>query len=457
MRAGASPTSATEGRRYALRLNVPTAFLPGNQNRYHLGIMQNSGEHTCDVLIIGAGAAGLVTAIFAARECPGRRIVALDGARTLGAKILVAGGGRCNVTNTHVTPADYNGGSRNVIKRVLAAYSVADTIAFFEELGVRLHEEEHGKLFPDSNKARTVLDALLAAAQRARAIVKTNHRVASIERTDDGFRVATNHGEFTARHVVLATGGLSLPKTGSDGAGYAFARALGHTIVPTTPALEPLTLAGDFHTPLSGIAQDVEITVAVRAEKPVRLTGALLWTHFGVSGPVVLNASRHYRRAQLEQRPVTVTLNLLPGETFESVERWLLDTTQSTLRKSLRKLLGERLPTRVADALPGHVDIDPQTELAHFARDARRRLAHALVAWPLQVSGGRGYKYAEVTAGGVPLREIDSATMASRCCPGLYLVGEVLDIDGRIGGFNFQWAWSSAHVAGTALGRSLNA
>ncbi len=414
-------------------------------------------ERNCDVLIIGAGAAGLATAIFTAQRCPNQRVIALDGARTLGAKILVAGGGRCNVTNARVTPADYNGGSRNAIKRVLAAYPVAETIAFFEKLDVRLHEEEHGKLFPNSNKARTVLDALLAAAQRARAIVKTDHRVSDIERAGDEFRVATNHGDFTARHVVLATGGLSLPKTGSNGAGYTFARALGHSIVPTMPALEPLALTGDFHAPLSGIAQDVEITVSVRDEKPVRLTGALLWTHFGVSGPVVLNASRHWRRAQLEQRPVTVTLNMLPGEDFASVERWLLETTQSMPRKSLRRLLGERLPARVADALPAHLQIDPQTELAHFARDARRRLAHALVALPLPVSSGRGYKYAEVTAGGVSLREINSATMESRCCPGLYLVGEILNVDGRIGGYNFQWAWASAHVASDALAQRLGA
>ena len=195
-----------------------------------------------DIVIVGAGAAGLATAIFAARELPAAKIAILDGARAPGAKILVSGGGRCNVSNCEVTETDFNGGTRGAIKRVLRALPVGQTISFFAGLGVTLHEESEGKLFPDSNRARTVLDALLGEC-RARGIrLLPGHRVNAIVATVEGFEVGTGVGPFRAHRVVLATGGLSLPKSGSDGAGYGLAQRLGHTLVPTTPALVPLGL-----------------------------------------------------------------------------------------------------------------------------------------------------------------------------------------------------------------------
>jgi predicted Rossmann fold flavoprotein len=404
-----------------------------------------------DVAIVGGGAAGLATAIFAARRRRDRTIVILDGARKLGAKILVAGGGRCNVTNRTVTPADYCGGSVHVIKRVLAALPVERTVAFLREIGVELHEEEHGKLFPNTNQARTVLDAFLSEAGRLGVHILTEHRVTALEAGEAGFRLQAADKTFHARRVVLATGGLSLPKTGSDGGGYALARGLGHTLVPTTPALVPLVLAGDFHTPLSGIAQDVELTVRPGDAKPIRLRGALLWTHFGVSGPVVLNASRHWYRARLAGDEVSITVNHLPGDDFAAAEQKLLALASSQPKAQLHNALARLLPARVAVAILHSLKIDESLQMVHLPRDARRRLVHALLEWPLPVTRSRGYTHAEVTAGGVPLSEIDPATMASRPCPGLYLVGEILDVDGRIGGFNFQWAWSSAWVAASAL------
>ncbi|GMU23878.1 MAG: flavoprotein [Phycisphaerae bacterium] len=414
-----------------------------------------------DVIIVGGGAAGLATAIFTARRSSGTSVAVLDGARKLGAKILVSGGGRCNVTHAAVRPSDFWGGSSNTVRRVLSAFPVEPTIAFFEEIGVSLHEEPEGKLFPNSHSARTVINALLAEAQRLRVEILAEHRVLDVERTEAGYNLHTPKGPYTARQVVLATGGLSLPKTGSDGTGYRLAQHLGHSIVPTTPALAPLLLDGNFHSALTGVAQDVEVMVqtggpvpaAPAGDKPIRLSGALLWTHFGVSGPVVLDASRHWHRARLQGRDVRVTVNLLPGESFESAEAALLSAAAQKPKASLRHALAERLPARVADAVLDHLGIDRQIPLAHLARDLRRRLLHALLAWPLPVRDSRGYNYAEVTAGGVPLDEIDPSTMQSRKSPGLYLVGEILDVDGRIGGFNFQWAWSSAYVAARALMR----
>ncbi|HRW56058.1 MAG TPA: aminoacetone oxidase family FAD-binding enzyme, partial [Phycisphaerae bacterium] len=296
--------------------------------------MQSAGA-PIDVAIIGGGAAGLATAIFTRRRLPDRRVAVLDGATKLGAKILVSGGGRCNVTNRIVTPEDFWGGSSNIIKRVLSALPVDRTLAFFSELGVELHEEPNGKLFPDSNSAKTVVEAMLREAARLDVRLLTAHRVTGIRRDSVGFLLDVHvspsaaedePGDVTRRAacVVLATGGRSLPKTGSDGAGYALAESLGHSLVPTTPALAPLLLDGAMHAKLSGISQEVELTVRATGEKPIHLCGEMLWTHFGLSGPVVLNASRHWHRAREEGRDARVTLNFLPGADFAKADAMLI-------------------------------------------------------------------------------------------------------------------------------------
>ena len=404
-----------------------------------------------DVAIVGAGAAGLATAIFAARNNPDLKIAALDGVTKLGAKILVSGGGRCNVTNREVFADDFNGGSQHIIRRILNRLPVAETIAFFREIGVTLHEEEFGKLFPDSNKARTVLDALIAEARRRNIDLRCEHRVESITRGADCFDISTTQGIIRAAHVVLATGGKSLPKTGSDGHGYALAQSLGHSLTPTTPALAPLVLSGGFHKPLSGIAHDVELIILKEGQQPVRIRGPMLWTHFGVSGPAALDASRHWHRAVLENRKVKVAANLLPAETLESLDDRPLPGAKDRPKQKLANALTDLLPARVADAVLAELKISSHVQLAHFSRDDRRRLARAITEWPLPIIDSRGYAYAEVTAGGIPLGEIDAKTMQSRVCPGLYLVGEILDCEGRLGGFNFQWAWSTGFVAAHGL------
>jgi predicted Rossmann fold flavoprotein len=412
-----------------------------------------------DVTIVGAGAAGLATAIFARRANPGYRVVVVDGAAKPGAKILVSGGGRCNVTNTVVSEGDFWGGKRTVTQRVLRALPVEATRAFFRELGVPLHEEAGGKLFPDSNRARDVLDALVRGVAAAGAQLLPATRVNSVTWSDKGFLVETPRGALPTRAVVLATGGRSLPKTGSDGAGYEIAAALGHSLVPQTPALVPFVLdpatPHSIHGGLSGVGVDAEISVWIDGRVDTRLSGALLWTHFGISGPVVLNASRHWARAQLDARHVRLTLNFHPRQRFEDVDaRWVAATSRQP-RISVRSALTADLPDAVGLAILGVLGIVSEQPLAHLDRDHRRQLVHALTEWPLPVVDTRGYNYAEVTSGGVPLTEIDPATMASRRCPGLYLVGEILDVDGRIGGFNFQWAWASALVAGRGIARTL--
>jgi predicted Rossmann fold flavoprotein len=380
-------------------------------------------------------------------------VAVLDGAKRPGAKILVSGGARCNVTNVVVTDADFWGGRRTIVRRVLGAFPAPQAAAFFRDIGVPLHEEADGKLFPDSNRARDVLDALLRELRAAGATLLADHRVLDVTRRTDGFTVTTPRGELRTRRVVLATGGLSLPKSGSDGAGLSIAARLGHTIVPTTPALAPLVLsaAEPLHRELSGVTHDAELAVWIDGKVATRLRGSMVWTHFGISGPVALNASRHWLRAIMDGRKPSVTLNVCGGSAFETVDARIGELAHERPRASVQVVLGTLLPTSLAQAMLRQLQIDPLITLPHLSRADRRRLSRALVEWPLQVVETRGYNHAEATAGGVALSEINPATMESRVCPGLFLVGEMLDVDGRLGGFNFQWAWSSAYTAARGL------
>jgi predicted Rossmann fold flavoprotein len=412
-------------------------------------------EGRVDIAIVGAGAAGLATAIFAARTNPSLKIVALESAARPGAKILVSGGSRCNVTNAQVTERDFWGGRPAVIRRILRAFPADRAAAFFRDLGIALHEEADGKLFPDSNRSRDVLDALIAELNRVGAVLLPAHRVADVRREDDRFIVVSSGESMSAARVVLATGGRALPKSGSDGFGLELARRLGHRIVDTTPALAPLLLQDEepVHERVSGVAQDVELAVWIDGAVGTRIRGPMLWTHIGVSGPAALNASRHWAQARLEGRDVAVTVSFMPGRTFEHVDEALTSAAADHPRTTLHAHLSRVMPASVAEALLASAAIDGGVALAHLARDSRRRLAHALTEYPLPVVDTRGYTYAEATAGGVALDEVDPGTLESRVCPRLHLVGEMLDVDGRLGGFNFQWAWSTGFVAGTAVGR----
>ena len=410
---------------------------------------------SADIAIVGAGAAGLATAIFARRANPDRSVLLFDGATKPGAKILVSGGGRCNVTNRQVSERDFWGGGRPSVRRILKTFTAAETVEFFRELDVPLQEEGDGKLFPVSGRARDVLHALLRGATESGVQLLAGHRVVDVERTPSAFRIVTPSVAFESQRVVLATGGQSLPKTGSDGTGLTIAHRLGHTIVATTPALAPLLLDGSseaaIHRDLTGVSHDAELAVWVDGRISTRLRGSLLWTHFGISGPVALNASRHWLRAELEGRAVALTVSFAPGMSFEEQDAWWTATVTVRPKATVLSALSSRIPAALAAGVVRSVRIDSSRQLAHLTRTERKALTAAMIEWPLQVTACRGWNYAEATAGGVALGEVDPATMASRVCPGLYLVGEMLDVDGRIGGFNFQWAWSTASVAGKAV------
>jgi predicted Rossmann fold flavoprotein len=403
---------------------------------------------TVDVLILGAGAAGIMAGIFAARTYPDARIVLLDGAKTLGAKILVAGGGRCNVTHDVVDENAYAGSSRNAIKKVLRRFDVPETTTFFADLGVTLKRESTGKLFPTTDSARTVLDALLEGAERAGAVIRHPRRVMWVRQEDGLFAVGGDWGSLRAKRLILATGGRSLPKSGSDGQGYSFAQALGHTLTKQIfPSLVPLLLPEDhFIRSLSGIAVQVTLEVRSGTGKPLAsFTDAMLCTHFGISGPAALDVSRYWLTTRSEDPAARLMVNWLPGRTMAQV-----DTELQSWRESAWKYISH-LTERLARALCEAANISPTARPDQLTREQRRNLAHTLTEMVLPVTGNRGYTYAEVTAGGVPLSEINLKTMESRLCPGLFFCGEICDVDGRIGGYNFQWAWASGYVAGVSV------
>lgn len=448
---------------------------------------------TRHVLVIGAGAAGLTAAIRAGEA--GARVTLLNAHPRVGLKILMSGGTRCNVTHAKVSERDYHGGSANVIRRVLRGFTPQQTLAWFEgTLGVGLKLEDSGKYFPVSDDAQTVLDALLAAAERAGVTLVKGARVVRLERAAaDGtlraggatgaarwragvqpVRGSAEFGEdmasvgaatfalpdvavsewYEADAVIVATGGLSFPRTGSDGTGYALLQSLGHTLVPTVPALTPLAAVDTICRGAQGVTIEAELALWVDGRVAERVKGSLLFAHFGVTGPAALDLSRHWHRA--EGRARRVTLSFLPGESYEALEKAYVAYADFNPRRGVRTWLGESLPERLADMLTTESGLGGAA-MSQVPKDRRTKLLRALLERDLGVTATLGYEKAEVTAGGVPLDEVDASTLESRLAPGVWLCGEVLDVEGRLGGFNFQWAWSSGTVAGRSAAKGRDA
>ena len=434
-----------------------------------------------DLLVVGAGAAGHWAARAAAghdRELRAKagtpserplRIGLLDSRSRVGAKILMSGGTRCNLTHVEVRPEDYRGGNHHRIARILRAHSPAESLRIFrEELGVDVYTEEStGKLFPADDRAATVLAALRRACDEAGVPLLSGQRWTALEIAADSAAAPAPRWSvgivdpagnplppITARRLLVCTGGRSYPKTGSDGGAWEILRGLGHTIVTPVPALTPFVLGACFHQHLSGIAHPARLTLRVDGRDEAMADGPLLWTHFGVSGPAALDLSGHWARLRAD-RPAArleVFLSFRPGESIESLDAAWLAAARRHPTRTLRGFLDD-LPHRLVDALAGDAGADPQVSLAQTSRERRRALIERIARFPLPVSGVRGFGQAEVTSGGVPLEEVDRG-LESRILPGVHFAGEVLHVDGRLGGFNFQWAWSSATVAAeTAVDR----
>jgi predicted Rossmann fold flavoprotein len=394
-----------------------------------------------DIAVIGGGAAGLMAALFAARA--GKRTLLIERTSDGGRKILISGGGRCNVLPSRFDPSQYfTDSSPNILRNILRSWPDRAQRSFFEDdLGFVLElEEETGKLFPVTHRARDVRDRLVAAVIEAGAEIMFDATVKSVEpswtvRLGDGRAVE-------AASVIVATGGLSVPKTGSDGIGLRIARELGHTVRETYAALTPLTSTPAVFGSLAGVSFPVTLIAAQPSRKPLRTHGGFLFTHSGYSGPSVLDVSHVAVRA-LERgmaQPIFVQW------TRQTEAEW--DARLRTGNAMVGNVLRGEVPERLLDRLMSDAGVLPTQKIPQLPREKRLALVRALAAFELPYNGHEGYKKAEVTGGGVALEEIDARTMQSRLHPGLFFCGEVLDAFGPIGGYNFAWAWATGRLAG---------
>lgn len=394
--------------------------------------------------MIGAGAAGAMAAIFSAR--PGLETLLLERTRDGGRKILISGGGRCNVLPARVDERRFvTASSPATLRNMLRSWPLQEQITFFEaELGIALVEEaETAKLFPVSNRARDVRDGLLSLAARRGTEFLPDTAVTGLAPEGAGWRIECEGAPpLRVDRVVIATGGLSVPKTGSDGTGLALLRRLGHVVHPTYAALTPLLAEPAPFGVLAGVSLRVAIT-ARSSEESATATGGFLFTHHGYSGPAVLDISHVAVRSRATK--VTVQWSSLGRKEWE-------DALRADGARSVASAVRSELPDRLAMMLLGSLDLEPATPLAQLRREHRRRLIDTLTEGELPWTGDEGYKKAEVTGGGIALAEVDPRTMESRRCPGLFICGEVLDAFGPIGGHNFLWAWATGRAAGLAAG-----
>ena len=387
---------------------------------------------TFDVIVIGAGAAGMMCAATAGQR--GRRVLLLDHADEPGRKILISGGGRCNFTNTGTTPERFFSGNPHFCRSALSRYTAEDFCALVAKHGITSHEKTLGQLFCDGS-ARAIVAMLRAECEAAGVDLRTSHRITEISRSD-AFRVATDHGEFTASSLVLATGGLSIPKLGATGFAYDAARQFGLPLSEIRPALVPLVASNDdlpLMRPLSGVALPVEATCGKHGFRE-----AMLFTHRGLSGPAILQVSSAWREGD------ALTVNLLPGIDAYGVLRI---AKAERPRAALRTVLAGLLPQRLADALALRW---PGGDMANIPDRVLAGVAATLSRWAVTPQGTEGYVKAEVTLGGVDTAALSSRTMEAKPVPGLFVVGEAVDVTGWLGGYNFQWAWSSGWCAGMA-------
>jgi predicted Rossmann fold flavoprotein len=396
------------------------------------------------IAVVGGGAAGLMAAIFAAEA--GAEVQLFERTNDGGRKILISGGGRCNILPSQIDETRFvTDSSPHTLRNLLRSWPLGEQIAFFQrELKLTLVEEtETRKLFPSSNRARDVRDGLLATLRKRGGDFVSNARVIDLAPHDGRWRVVCDGREpIDVDRVILASGGLSVPQTGSDGIGLRIARELGHTIHPTYPALTPITASPAPFGDLSGISFEVQLA-AGSAPRRSNSRGGFLFTHRGYSGPSVLDVSHVLVRARMEGEPaqLEVQWSALDDAAWE---RALAPSGTRSVLGAVRR----ELPERLATALIERANIEPERTLAQLRREERQRLITELARCELPWSGDEGYKKAEVTGGGVSLAEVNPRTMESRRCPGLYFCGEILDAFGPIGGYNFLWAWATGRAAG---------
>ena len=385
-----------------------------------------------DVIILGAGAAGLMCARVAGQR--GRSVLLLEQSRHPAEKIRISGGGRCNFTNLHTSPANFLSNNPRFCTSALSSFTQRDFIALVEQYGIAWHEKTRGQLFCDGS-SRQIVDMLLEECRKAGAELRPGVRVSVVAKGEDGFVVVSDQGEFRGRSLVVATGGPSIPKMGSSGFGYKIAEQFGLKIVPPRPALVPLTLDAALLEQFGDLA-GVSVEAVVSCGK-TSFDEALLFTHRGLSGPAILQISSYWREGQ------DIVVDMVPGIDLLAELRKLRSAhPKQEMATALAGFVPKRLARAIADTVGG-----PE-RIADFSDAWLAKVTAAVKQWRVRPNGTEGYRTAEVTLGGVDTSELSSKTLEARSVPGLYFIGEVVDVTGWLGGFNFQWAWSSGYAAG---------
>ncbi len=389
-------------------------------------------EEVFDVVILGAGAAGLMCALTAGQR--GRKVLLIEHADQVGSKILISGGGRCNFTNLDCVPTRFISDNPHFCKSALGRYTAADFVGLIERHKIAYHEKTLGQLFCDGS-ARAVVAMLLAECARGNVKILLSETVTNVSR-GEAFRVETHRGSFTAPSLVLATGGLSIPKMGATGFSYDLARQFGLRVTTTRPGLVPFTAgaSNEFDVSLAGVALEAIVSFGKQ-----RFRENILFTHRGMSGPAILQISSYWRPGQ------EISLDLTAGR---DIAAFLIERKKSRAKSMPQTVLAEAVPARLAQVLAGHL---PASEMANIADKTLVAFAAQMRAWPYQPVGTEGYAKAEVTCGGIDTRDLSSKTMAATNGCGLYAIGEAVDVTGWLGGYNFQWAWSSGWSAGQAV------
>lgn len=386
-----------------------------------------------DVVIIGAGAAGLMCAFTAAAR--GRQVLLIDHANKAGKKILMSGGGRCNFTNLYTEPANFLSGNPHFCKSALARYTQWDFIEMVGRHGVPYHEKKLGQLFCD-NKASDILGMLLDECDKAGVVLRLDTSVQAIEKIESGYALKSSAGDFLCQSLVVATGGLSIPTLGASGFGYQIARQFGHTQLPTRAGLVPFTITEPVLKSMCEALSGTSVEDCLVSCNGQSFRENILFTHRGLSGPAVLQVSSYWQPGD------AIEINLLP---HLDLSEWLDDQRSERPNSELKTLLGEVFTRKMASLLAEHWFVSKP--LKQYSAAELQSVAEKLGNWRLVPAGTEGYRTAEVTLGGVDTREVSSKTMESLKSPGLYFVGEVLDVTGHLGGFNFQWAWASGFAA----------
>ena len=391
-----------------------------------------------DVIIIGAGAAGLMCAISAGGRS--KSVAVLDHANKVGKKILMSGGGRCNFTNYYAEPSNFLSHNEHFCKSALSRYTQWDFIGLVEKHGIPYHEKKLGQLFCD-NKAKDIVNMLLDACSNVGAAVRTQCAIEQVDKTEQGFLLTTSQGKWQCRSLVIATGGLSIPTMGATGFGYDIAKQFGLTVLPTTAGLVPFTLTPSLLEQFEGLSgTSADASVSCNGES---FRENILFTHRGLSGPSILQISSYWKPGD------RIHIDLFPDtDLFQALK----DSQQARPKSHINTLLAETLTKKLADRLTdlwfGDIKDKP---LAELSNESLQRVAKQCQSWSLKPTGTEGYRTAEVTLGGIDTDEVSSKTFEAKKVPGLYFIGEVLDVTGHLGGFNFQWAWASGHACGQEL------